>query len=361
MLDFESYIRVLLSVTSGLITLVGSVGIFVSLTVQRRIERLQDTLEEFMDLSYHNSANLTGNMFRLIEKYQMHYQLPTSPSRRILNYIDLTITVVIFSWLSVLMIDFKAPWDWRSVPYLIPVTTGLAIMFFYRYLLKNAINPIHNSLFTPLIPPPFRLRSVSFLSKYVNVSVKTILKHARLRLVVKKKEGKDLVVLKEELSFDDYFYYIELNDGQKPIFIGFGELRLAFPDEPITGKPVPAVKNINIPLGQIPIAALASTELSARLLIFPRGEKHPIEYQFLLKKQGEGIGMLTDPEISINYLITYRVHRGCFQLIEHDPKDEMFAIAANHFVLDGKRRCWHLPTPQNQGSIDLCLVDAYID
>lgn len=361
MFDFQSYIRVLLSVCSGLITLVGSVGIFVSLTVQRRIERLQDTLEEFMDLSYHNTANLTGTMFRLIEKYQMHYQLPDSPSRKILHYIDLTIIIVIFAWLSVLVIDFRPPWSWQSVLYFIPVGTGLGILFFYRYLLKNAINPISNSLFTPLIPPPARLRSVSFLSKYVNVSVKTILKHARLRLVIKKKKDKTLVVLKEELSFDDYFYYVELVEEGRVLFVGFGEIKLYFPNEPVTGKPVPAVKNINIPLGSIPPDIITAEELKAKLFVFPKGEKHPIEYEFNLSKQAETAIMIDDPEISVNYLITYHIVGNGFELLENNSENEMFGLAARHFRLDGKRHCWPMPRVTHMEEVELCDVAAYID
>ena len=69
MFELQSYLRVILSICGGLLTLLGSVGIFVSLTVQRRVERLQDILEEFMDLSYQSEINLTGKMFKLIEKY----------------------------------------------------------------------------------------------------------------------------------------------------------------------------------------------------------------------------------------------------------------------------------------------------
>lgn len=361
MFDFQSYIRILLSVSSGLLTLLGSVGIFVSLTVQRRIERLQDTLEQFMDLSYHNSANLTGQMFRLIEKYQMHYLLPDSPSRKILHYINLTIFVVVFVWFSLLVIDFEPPWRWEALLYLIPISTGLGILFFYRYLLKNAINPIDNALFTPLIPPPTKLRSVSFLSKYINVSVKTILKHARLRLVVKKRDSATLVVLKEELSFDDYFYYIEIKNNKKALFAGFGELCLIFPNEPITGKPVPVLRNINIPLGFLDPEEMEGEKIEAKLLIFPRGEKHPVEYLFTLRKQTDGMTMVGEPEISINYMILYHINGSVFELLENNTDQKLFDTMAKYFVLDRKRRWISRFDPVNENNIQECLIDAYVD
>ena len=64
-----------MAISGGLLTLLGSVGIFISLIIQRRLDRLQDTLEG-ISLSYRSETNLTGLMYNLIEKYQMHYMVP---------------------------------------------------------------------------------------------------------------------------------------------------------------------------------------------------------------------------------------------------------------------------------------------
>ncbi|MFZ5640981.1 MAG: hypothetical protein ACOY4Q_09875 [Bacillota bacterium] len=351
MFDLQSYLRVILSLCGGLLTLLGSVGIFVSLTVQRRVERLQDILEEFMDLSYQSETNLTGKMYKLIEKYQMHYLVPKGPSRIIMLYVNLTIVTVILSWSGILLIGYRTPWQWRLMLYVLPVITGLGILLFYRFLLKNAINPVANALLSPLIPPPTHLRSVSYLSRYVNVSVKSILKHARLRLLVKTADSGAVVLLKEELSFDDYFYFLHMQDeDNRPVFTGFGELKMFFGQEAITGKPVPAARNVNVPLGFIKAPVSEDKTFEARFLIFPWGEKHPIEYIFRMHSRQSNIVMADEPEISVNYMITYRVRQNRLEIIEDKTKLAYFRELAPGFILDNRRR--YLPGG------DVCLPET---
>ena len=91
---------IVISMIGGLFTLLGSVGIFISIIIQRKVERLQAILEEFIDLSYKSDLNLSGNMYNLIEKYQMHYHLPDTPRSILQSYINITLGLVIFLWLS---------------------------------------------------------------------------------------------------------------------------------------------------------------------------------------------------------------------------------------------------------------------
>ncbi len=369
MFDLQSYLRVILSLCGGLLTLLGSVGIFVSLTVQRRVDRLQDILEEFMDLSYHTETNLTGKMYKLIEKYQMHYLVPKGPSSIIMLYINLTIVIVILCWSGILLGGYRAPWEWRMLVYILPVITGLGILLFYRYLLKNAINPVANALLSPLIPPPTHLRSVSYLSRYVNVSVKSILKHARLRLLVKTVNAGGLVLLKEELSFDDYFYFLQLQDEHNHIlFTGFGELKMTFGHEPVTGKPVPAARNVNIPLGLLAGPALQNNlsghdkkTFEARFLIFPWGEKHPIEYVFRMHSRQSNIVMADEPEISVNYMITYRVRHNKLEIIEDQTKLPYFRELAPGFMLNNRRYYWTGGEICSPATVQTCEQPIYID
>jgi hypothetical protein len=359
MFDLDSYQKILLSVTAGLLTLLGSVGIFVSLIIQRRVERLQDILEEFMDLSYHEDINLTGKMYKLIEKYQMHYLLPDGPSQKINTYINVTITLVIISWVSIMLVDFELPLEPKTALYFLPIISGLGVLVFYRHLINKTISPIDNSLLSPIIPPPRQLRSVSFLSKYVNVSVKSILKQARLRIICKSFEGQDMVILKEELSFDDYFYYLVIGE-EVPFFIGFGKIAINFGIEPITGKPVPAAKNINIPLGFLDLKLVPTETIKATLFIFPQGEKHPVEYSFLLKKHQGVIKLIEDPEISVNYVLTYQVKDDYIDIIQQPHQIPGFEKFSPHFKLECQR--WYTSEIKvTEPEIHCCSEEIFID
>lgn len=359
MLDSQSYIRILTSISAALTTLLGSVGIFVTLTVQRRVERLQDILEEFLDLSYHSDTNITGKMHKLIEKYQMHYLFPDTPGKMILQYINFTIIVEVVLWASTLVLGFRTPVDAAFLIYVLPILMGLGILVFYRHLLKNAIYPFGNNMMSPLIPPPTQLRSVSYLSRYVNVSVKSLLRQARLRLLVKGLDnGLAKVILKEELSFDDYCYYLLLLMDKDPVFISYGDLKISFGNEAITGKPIPAAKNVSIPLGYIPVERLTGQAYEARFFIFPKGEKHPLEYIFQLQKQGNIIAMSGDPEISVNYMITYRIGRDGLRVIEENAEIPFFQDATGRFPTGGRRfACCDPLSPQTAQTCDedICI------
>lgn len=360
MIDIHSYVRVLLSVAAGLLTLLGSVGIFVSLINQRRVERLQDILEEFMDLSYNEDVNLTGKMYKLIEKYQMHYLAPGRPGSIILSYINASILLVILIWVGALLFNFRLPWRFYYFYYLFPLIFGLLLLVFYRYLLRNALNPVGNSFLSPIIPHPTKLRSVSYLSKYINISVKSILKQARLRLVIKNTgEAGGVVLLKEELSFDDFFYYLSLSADDVPIFVGFGELVMAFPLEPITKKPVPAARNINIPLGQIDWTTLPDCPLTGNLLIFPRGEKHPISYIFTLARQQNICLVTKNPEVSINYLLTYKVQDNTLEFVDSQVPLAYYKELGPQFVLNKKR--WACQAPSQKLQVQEITDSFYID
>lgn len=360
MFEYHAYLPVLSSVCAALTTLLGSVGIFVSLTVQRRFEKLQDILEEFLDLSYHGDINITGKMCKLIEKYQMHYLFPDTPGRMIVQYINLTIVVVILSWLSILAIGYPYSTHRANPIFLLPVVIGLGILVFYRHLLKNVIFPFGNNMMSPLVPPPAQLRSVSFLSRYVNVSVKSILRQARLRLLIKTfSPGLTQVILKEELSFDDYFYYLLISANKEPVFAAYGDLKIDFGFESITGKPIPIARNINIPLGCIDLEKISAEQYEARLLIFPRGEKHPLEYHFSLQKHNNIITMDGEPEISVNYMITYKINHERMEIIEENAELPYFRQFMGSAMPAQKR--FACCAPFNPGEIVICDDEIYID
>ncbi|MDW7674219.1 MAG: hypothetical protein SCK28_06765 [Bacillota bacterium] len=344
MFKFESYLAIALAINSGALTLLGSVGIFVSLVIQRRVERLQDILEEFMDLSYHQNINLTGKMYKLMQKYQMQHMLPDKPSQTILTYIDLTTLFVIISWLVLIIMTFTPPWTASSVIYIAPLVWGLVLMIIFRQLLKYAINPVRNQLLQTIIPPPVKLRSVTFLSSYINVSVLAILQQARLSMVVRLNvtsfyEGKSIpgeVILKQELSFDDFFYYLQIKAGSKPFFLGIGGLEVSFPNDPLTGKPVPIQRNVNIPLGKITLDPAINT-LTAEMLLFVQGEKHPLKYVFELHREGKVFCLEDEPLTQIYTGITYKINQDRLELIENQFQSSWLEELLPHFKLNSKR------------------------
>lgn len=349
MFDLTKYLPIVLAINGGVLTLLGSVGIFISLIIQRRVERLQDILEEFMDLSYHKDINLSGKMYKLLQKYQMQYQLPEKPSRTILYYINLTILMVISTWSALVMATFEPPWRPISIVYLFPVFGGLILLIFYRQLLKYAINPVRNQLLQTIIPPPTKLRSVSFLSSYINISVSSILAQARLSLVIRLKTPEHLetktcpasLVLKEELSFDDYFYYVELHeeDTDSLVFVGFGEVVIDFPSDPITGKPVPIKRNINIPLGNL-VLTRGIKLVEARMLLFSKSEKHPVKYFFTLKRDGKVLSPVDEPSVSTVTQITYKVIQGKIELVDNHFDSSWLKDLSPNFKLNGEK--WYI-------------------
>ncbi|MBS4024895.1 MAG: hypothetical protein KGZ96_04375 [Clostridia bacterium] len=344
MFQFESYLAIALTITGGALTLLGSVGIFVSLIVQRRVERLQDILEEFMDLSYHQSINLTGQMYKLLQKYQMQYMLPDKPSQMILYYIDLTTLFVIASWLVLILMTFSPPWGVNSLLYILPLIWGLILLTLFRQLLKYAINPVKNQLLQTIIPPPTKLRSISFISSYINVSILSILYQARLALVIRLNvnayyQGKSIpgeVVLKQELSFDDFFYYLQITHDKTPVLLGYGELEICFPDDPLTGKPVPIQRNVNIPLGKVTLDPAIDT-LDAEMLIFARGEKHPLKCLFQLHKEGKVFCPDDEPVIRLYSGVTYKISQDRLELLENQYQSAWLEQLSPKFLLNNQR------------------------
>ncbi|MDS1028959.1 hypothetical protein RDV78_00400 [Bacillota bacterium LX-D] len=368
--NYEEYNLIILSLVGGLISLLGSVGIFVSLTVQRRVERLQELLEELIDLSYDKEHNITRKIFQLIQKYQMYYILPHGPSKTIMQYLDFTMTLVTVTWLALLFLSFTPPFRIISFIYLIPVLGGLILMVFYRKLLQNAINPLDNQLFNAIIPPPVNLRSVSFLSSYVNVSVHSILQQARLSMVLRRIKREDCVgqtcydaeiVLKEELSFDDFFYLVSfpLNGSKDSCFVAYGHLQISFPPDPVTRKPIPINRNVNITLGWCNWSALPKDKIEAKLYIFPLGEKHPILYQFIFLPEMQYYTVETDPLPVIDRKITFTVTKdNALKIIDGEKELPCFDLIAAELRLDSGRKYLDYESSDIR-SID-CIAEVYI-
>lgn len=343
MFSNEIYPQVLLAIAGGLLTLLGSVGIFISLIIQRRLDRLQDTLEEFINLSYRSETNLSGLMYNLIEKYQMHYMFPRQPRLMILRYIDLNVFFIIILWVIILFTYYEPPLQLVSLFRLIPLVVGIYAALFFRKLLRNTIN-LENPLLDSIVPVPTRLRSISYLSHFINLSVKSILKQARLTLflTIEKKEGpgkKVSVFLKEELSFDDFFYYFLVSEAEteKPVFISYGEIRYYFPPDPITGKPVPIRRNLNIPLGSYLQQQEDPPPLQALFLVFTRGEKHPIQYLYQLDQETSFYNTRSIAESTVNHQIVYTIHNNRVSILSCEAKIPYFSELGTYFRLDGQR------------------------
>lgn len=365
MLNPEIYPQVLLAISAGLLTLLGSVGIFLSLIVQRRLDHLQDTLEEFINLSYRSETNLTGQMYNLIEKYQLYYMFPQLPRIMILRYIDINVIFIIIIWGALLISTYQPPLRLTTLVELLPLAAGVYATLFFRNLLRNTIT-LENPLLDSIIPVPTRLRSISYLSHFINLSVKSILKQARLTLFLTIKEGHRIdISLKEELSFDDFFYYLIIfeEESQRPLFVGFGEIIFHFPADPITGKPVPLRRNINIPLGGFHQEEKDLPTLQALLLIFTSGEKHPVQYKYQLEQETTFYSTKNIPESSVNHQIVYKIQEQRIKLIECDIELPYFSDLQTNFRLDGKRHYLHLSGVQSPDSphLQICEEQIYID
>jgi len=368
MFEKTSYLFIILSTSSGLLSLLGSVGIFVSLIVQRRVERLQDILEELIDQSYHEDQNLSNKIYRLIQKYQMHYLLPDRPTKNVTYFIDITIALVLLTWLGLHILIFSFPVQWQILLFSIPFLGSIVVLYFFRKLLKNAINPLDNPLLNGIIPPPTRLRSISFLSRYVNVSVKSLLKQARLALFINQRKkasdndkGSAEILLKEELSFDEFFYYISIISEKEPLFIGFGKVIFSFSPDSITGKPVPIKHNINVPLGYCSWEALQDKDLTAKMLLFPHGEKYPIQYTFRLDKMNGYFTSTDKPEITVNTSIVYKIKSEKVSIVENKSDIPMLDVVKEFF--DSSQRRYYLAGIEKNGikqSVKTCTGEAFV-
>jgi hypothetical protein len=335
--DSSSYFFIIISLSGGLLALLSAVGIFVSLIIQRRVERLQDILEEFLDLSYSNEINISIKVQNLIYKYQMQYNLPVKPIKTVIAYITLTIVSAIFLWSWLLLIIFEPPFKWHSLIHLWPLFAIIAIMIFYRHLIRSAINPVGNHMFKSIIPAPRFLRSIAFLSGHVNVDVTNIISQARPLPVIREKAPNSMsVVLKEEIPFDDYHYYFSLYHEEEVFFISFGHMKIDLDDDPITGKPRPTARNLNIPLGELELNS-NNNFFEAVFLVFPKGEKYPIQFKFILKKEGRVYCAPQPPAVSLNHLITYCFDHNNLRIISNQA-GKIFSLIPEIIPADSMRR-----------------------
>lgn len=365
MINTDFYTYIVLSIAGGLLALLGSVGIFISIIVQRRLDRLQEILEEFINLSYRQEINLTGLMYNLIEKYQMNYIFPQKPHFLILRYIDVNIFFILLLWSGSIFSFFQPPVKPILFVQLIPLFIGAFASLFFRLLLRNTLS-LENPLLETIIPSPIKMRSISYLSHFINLSVKSILLQARLSLHLElayeqNRTIKVNVLLKEELSCDDFFYYLVIEKGQEVFFISFGEIIFHFAPDPITGKPVPVCRNLNIPLGSYFVTSMPET-ITARLLIFARGEKNPVQYTYQLV---EGIGFfstLNNPDIVVNHQITYTIEGEKIKILANNASMPYIDNLAPFFYVDAKR--YYLePTQEGNLSalINNCNEDVFIN
>lgn len=343
MLNNNTYLLIILSISGGLLGLIGSTGIFVSLIVQRRVERLQEIFEELINLSFNEERNLSSEIFQLINRYQMHYILPHGPSNTIKWYIDLSIFFIILLWFTSIVTSLGQNLSLLEIVLLIPLIICIFILLFFRKLLINAINPLGNTLFNSILPPPVKLRSISYLSNYVNISVKSILKHSRINVNIERKTTeagnpsiKAKVILKQELSFDDFYYYISIYDEQKAYFVGFGYINLNFSPDSITKKPIPIVRNININLGYLLWENL-QPNINVSLLIFPLGDKNPIQFNYNLEKDGRFYVPVEETKCFINQNIVYKIYKGYIKLINYESDLPYLAKVFNFFNKDNQR------------------------
>lgn len=362
MIEIRQYIFIIISISAGLLSLLGSVGIFISLIIQRKVGRLQDILEELIEQAYSEDQNLTGTIYRLVQKYQMHYLLPDRTTNTIIQYVDATIALVAAIWVLLHLLIISPPLRFESAAYFLPAIGAIIILYYFRKLLKSAINPLDNPLLNGIIPPPTRLRSVSFLSGYVNLSVKALLKQARFVLLIKKKEPQEeaKIILKEELSFDDFFYYISIGDSKDPLFIGFGKILFSFAPDDITGKPTPLQHNINIPMGFGPWKSFIGNELPAHLLLFPYGEKHPLECTFQLTRQSTCYISLSRPETTVSNSIVYKILNDKVEILENKSQFSHLDLAKDHFD-SGVSRWYYDDGRIETNCLQICREEPYID
>jgi hypothetical protein len=304
-------------------------------------------------------------MYNIIEKYQMNYIFPQKPHFLILRYIDINIFFIILLWTGTLLSFFQPPFRPFILLQLIPLAIGIYASLFFRRLLLNTLSP-ENPLLETIIPSPIKMRSISYLSHYVNLSVKSILKQARLCLHLQlypEKDGQTLVrvLLKEELSCDDFFYYLELEDGKETLFISLGEIIFHFSPDPITGKPVPVCRNLNVPLGVFSMHE-SSNDLSAKLLIFTRGEKHPVQYSFQLEKGTGFYSSISNPDIVVNHQILYKIKDEQIKILANSTSTPYFNELSSFFYLDSTRYYLTSPTSGDlSASLVNCKESVFID
>lgn len=344
MFESSSYLFIILNCSAGLLALLGSVGIFVSLVIQRRVERLQDIIEELLDLSYDEGKNMTVQIQNLIFKYQMQYNLPTHPIRTVMIFINMTITLVIIFWVWLLFSTYRPPFKLVSVIYILPMFGVSAGMIFFRHLIKNTLNPVGNNLFNTIIPAPRFLRSIAFLSSRVNVPAGAIIEQARPIPVLRSTDKNTWeVILKQELPLDDYHYYFCLYRDDEIFFIGSGHVLVEPEISQETEKPYPMARNLNIPLGKTS-GPLPRKNLEAIFMVFPKGENHPVEFAFNLFLEDSVFYSTRSPAKSVNYLVSYRFQKkGIDMLVKDQSSQKRYSFLPQKMSLDGSR--WFFPQP----------------
>lgn len=365
MIVTDFYIYIVLSIAGGLLALLSSVGIFISIIVQRRLDRLQEILEEFINLSYRREINLTGLMYNLIEKYQMNYIFPQKPHFLILRYIDANIFFILLLWSASLFCFFQPPLNPIILIQLVPLFIGIFASLFFRLLLRNTLS-LENPLLETIIPAPRKMRSISYLSHFINLSVKSVLMQARLTLYVELSQADELtaiakVLLKEELSCDDFFYYVVLEQKEETRFISFGEIIFHFAPDPITGKPVPVCRNLNIPFGHF-MTERSPENMTADLLIFARGEKHPIQYTYHLTEGTGFFSSLSNPNIVVNHQIIYTIAGKEIKILANNAGIPYLDKLSTYFNFDAKRYFMEPSADQDFSLlIRQCAEEVFID
>lgn len=359
MFVLTSYFFIILNITSGLLSLLGAVGIFISLIIQRRVGQLQDIIEELLDLSYEEGTNNTVKIQNLIYKYQMQYLLPVKPIKTVINYININIALQVLFWSWLLYLNYRSPFKWEILIYLWPVAAMLFVMIFYRQLIKCTINPVNNQMFNSIIPSPRYLRSIAFLSSYINVSVKAIIQQSRPTPVLRLSERTPdtwEVTLKEELPFDDYHYFFVLTDENDISFWSYGHILIELDADPITGKPRPTARNLNISLGETK-NNLRLLKPEVTFLIFPKGEKHPIQFFYTLKEVDTAYFAPGSPEITTNHLILYNfTEKNTLNVLINDATDKKLKLLPQKINGKGQRRY-----NDNHQKEQIVKIKPYID
>ncbi|MDD2402158.1 MAG: hypothetical protein PHI90_10795 [Clostridia bacterium] len=375
MITDSCYTFIILSVAGGLLTLLGSVGTFISIITQRRLDKLQDILEEFVSLSYRSETNLTGLMYNLIEKYQMHYMFPLTPRKMIFTYIDINIFFILVLWATTLLMQYEPPFSSIFILQIAPLLIGTIATIFFRHLLRATIN-LENPLLNTIVPAPEKLRNLSYLSRFVNLSVKSVLKQGRPTIFLSNfRDNPNVngtsnlfkVSLKEELSFDNFFYYLCISNSTNPLFISFGDIKFHFSPDPITKKPVPVHRNINVPLGEFPYSRLPN-QLIAHFLVFTNGEKHPLEFIYHLEPGTCFFSAKENPQVTVNHQILYTVEKSKLIINECQTCPPFFQELSHLFRLNNNRYYIHNPgkwkSEENKTQtnlLKLCQEKVFID
>ena len=199
------------------------------------------------------------------------------------------------------------------------------------------------------------------------MSVKALLRQVRFNIFIKKEKdtNKALIILKEELSFDDFLYYLSIGPDEAPVFAGFGKISFSFKPDPITGKPSPLQHNINIPLGTCTWDSLKDGEIPTHLLLFPYGEKNPIDCAFTLERKCDCYISLNRPETTMVNSILYKASSEKIVFLANHSKFLLLEAAADHFNNRDSGKYYinsqHLSNHPKGAAFVTCTEEAFID